>query len=101
MKIEAKIKIIGEEFSGTSQETGEKWRCRMLLLEWEDMEGIERVWAPVFNERMDDFNEQGFAQGDLCQVDIVFTPKTYPSLFNKTNLTIKNIRKISGKEAAL
>ena len=101
MKIEAKIKIIGEEFSGTSQTTGNDWRCRMLLLEWEDMEGEQRAWLSIFDERMDDFNEQGFAQGDLCQLDIVFSPRTYRTTYKKTEIKIKNIRKISGKEAAL
>ena len=101
MKIEAKIKIIDEEKTGTSQMTGNEWRSRMLMLEWDDMEGAQRIWAALFDERLDDLEKQGIAQGDSCQVDIVFTPRTYRSTYHKTELEIVRIVKVPGKGVAL
>ena len=99
MKIEAKIKIIGEEKTGTSQTTGDQWRSRMLLLEWEDLEGTQRVWATLFNEVLAEFEKEGIKQGSLCQVDFVFTARTYRSMYNKTDVDVKHIQKVSDSEA--
>ena len=93
MTINAILKIIGEKNEGVSQVTGNEWKTQTLLLEWEDSEGISRVWAVLFNEDIARFEQQGIMAGDLCHVTLCFTARAYRTGYCKTDARIISINK--------
>lgn len=93
MKTEAIVKIIGEKSEGVSQVTGNAWRTLPLLLEWEDGEGMNRVWGVLFNEVIERFELQGIGSGDTCSVTLCFTTRAYRTGYCKTDARIIDIMK--------
>ena len=88
------VKLIGEKAKGTSYNTGNEWRLKPVLLEWEDLEGTNRVWAHLFNEKMDEFDRLGIQQGDVCEVSLQFTARSYRTGYNKTEVEVLSIKKV-------
>ena len=95
METKATVKMIGEKKSGVSNSTGNPWQRKSLLLEWIDSEGTHRVWGNLFNQEVDDFDQQGFKAGDEAMVRLIFTSRSFASGFVSNNVEIEEINKIN------
>lgn len=93
MRIEAVIKQIGELHEGSSKLTGKEWKAAQILLEWEDGEVTNRVWAMMFNEVLDEFQQVGMHVGDGCVVTFSFSARSYRTGYHKTEVNIISISK--------
>lgn len=95
MEIKARVKMIGEKKSGVSNSTGNPWQRKSLLLEWIDSEGTHRVWGDLFNQEVDDFDQQGFKAGEEAMVRLRFTSRSFTSGFVSNSVLIEEINKIN------
>lgn len=93
MEKEMIVKIVGECSEGVSQRTGDSWKNRTLLLEWNEGGVANRIWAAIFNEALDRFERQDIKPGDACWVDVVFSARTYRTGFCRTEVRITAIEK--------
>lgn len=87
--------MVGEKKSGISTSTGNPWQCKSVLLEWSDGEGTHRVWAMLFDQRVDDFDEQGLSAGDTATVRLKFTSRSFRTGFVSTEVLIEEIQKVN------
>ena len=95
MEIRATVKLVGETKTGVSQRTGNEWKSCSVMLEWIDSEGTHRVWGNLFNQEVDDFDQQGFKAGDEAMVRLIFTSRSFASGFVSNNVEIVEINKIN------
>jgi hypothetical protein len=93
MQVTATVKIMGEEASGISAQTGNPWKSRMILLEWNDTEGTNRIWCALFNAKLEAFCQSGIGVGDTVLVSVRFTARTYRTGFFRTEAEIMTICK--------
>lgn len=93
MEKEMIVKIVGESSEGISQRTGDSWKNRTLLLEWNEGGVTNRIWAALFNEVLDQFERQNIKPGDACWVNVVFSARTYRTGFCRTEASITAIEK--------
>lgn len=87
--------MIGEKKSGVSNSTGNPWLRQSLLLEWIDSEGTHRVWANLFNQEVDLFDQQGFRAGEEAMVRLRFTSRSYTTGYVSNSVDIEEINKIN------
>ena len=88
MKIQAKVKRVGEVRTGTSKTTGKNWAIRDVLLNWTDEAGESYISASI------DANlwaGQGIEVGDTIQVELHFYTKLLPSCKIANEIRIINI----------
>jgi hypothetical protein len=85
---------LGEEKIGISQRTGNEWKSRMVLLEWLDTEGTQRVWCSLFNEKLEEYNKNGIQLGDQVEVSLWFTTRTYRTGYNGIEANLLRINKV-------
>lgn len=95
MTIKCVIKLIGDEAKGVSGRTGNEWKARHILLEWSDGEDVNRVWATMFNQVVDAFERGGFVQGGECVASLTFSGHSFRTGYNKTEVSVKDIRHAS------
>ena len=94
MNLNATVKLLAEETNGISSATGNPWRGRMALLEWQSGAGIvNRAWCALFNDKLEAFEMQGIKVGDWVEVTIRCTTRTYRTGFNRTDVEILEIKK--------
>ncbi len=103
MKLQVKIKTIGEERSGESSRTGDEWKGRCLLLSWQErrddssvLNNFLRVMA--FGRQMEQV-EREFKAGDDAMVDLSFSSTESKSGLFHNKVRIMDIQKISDNEA--
>ena len=109
MKLQVKIKMIGEERKGVSSRTGDDWRSRWLLLSWqekrEDGNVLTHYQRVVVFDRQLEKVEKEFQSGDDALVDVSFSSTDQRNGFYRNEARIMSIQKISdsetGKEVAL
>ena len=102
MKLQVKIKTIGEERKGVSSRTGDDWRGRCLLLGWQENREDGNVMthyqrAMVFDRQLEKF-EQEFQPGDDALVDVSFSSTDTRSGYYRNEVHIMNIQKMSDSE---
>jgi len=109
MKLQVKIKAIGEERSGVSSRTGDGWRGRCLLLGWQEKREDGNVQAHYLRAMAFDLQlemiERDFQSGDDALADLVFSSTDSRNGYYRNEVRILNIHKLSdaeaGKEATL
>ena len=102
MKLQVKIKTIGEERKGVSSRTGDEWRSRCLLLSWqekrEDGNELSHFQRAVAFGQIVKQVEQGFKVGDDALVDVSFSSTDTRSGYYRNEVHIMNIQKMSDSE---
>lgn len=94
MKTKATVKIVTEERQGISQRTGNPWRSAMVLLEWLDLHGTNRVWCTLFNQTLFEFKQDGIQVGDEVEASFRFSTRSYHSGYNATEAELISIKKV-------
>ena len=84
--------MVGETAKGVSQQTGNEWRAQTVLLEFTDAEGVNRVWATMFNQVVEAFERGNFALGSECVASLTFSGHSFRTGYNKTEVNVKDIR---------
>lgn len=95
MEIKAKVKLIGEQKTGVSQNSGNEWKSRQIMLEWIDSEGTHRAWTALFNEQMENFVRQGIGTNDSVTVRLRFSARSFRNGFVSTEVMVEEINKIN------
>ena len=102
MKLQVKIKTIGEERKGVSSRTGDDWRGRCLLLSWqenrEDGNVLSHYQRAMVYDRQLETVEKEFQSGDDALVDVSFSSTDQRNGFYRNEARIMSIQKISDDE---
>ena len=88
------MKLVGELKKGVSSLTGNEWQSRSLMLEWLDREGTHRVWGTLFNQTVEEFNNEGIKVGDKVEASLHFTTRSFRSGYMSTDVKIEEIKKV-------
>lgn len=66
----------------------------MVLLEWLDLHGTNRVWCTLFNQTLVDFIQDGIQVGDQVEASFRFSTRTYRSGYSATEAELISIKKV-------
>ena len=93
MRFEATVKKLNEVKSGVSENTGDPWKYRGVILETPDGERVARWLATLGTKMGDEVERQGIKEGDKVIVDLRFFTSTNYNKFVDNKIFVDSIQK--------
>ncbi len=95
MRFEATVKKLNELKSGVSENTGDPWRYRGVILETPDGDRVARWLATLGTKMVDEVERQGIKEGDKVIVDLRFFTSTNYNKFVDNKIFVESIALVS------